>query len=152
MSEDSLRKDDLVLMMDSYKNMITMHQTILEQSAKIIELLSNISIRQDSIASRQEKICNILSEISKKLDDCSLKLQTGGDKVESLKSGLGDALKNVSESIKEKINNHNTKSIEDHNKITNKVYIGWIGMGSIILALLSLILIVYIHALHPLMP
>ena len=30
MSEDKLTRDDLVLLMESYRNMITMHQTILD--------------------------------------------------------------------------------------------------------------------------
>ena len=42
MAEDRLTKDDLVLLMESYRNMITMHQTILDQTNKTIDKLEYI--------------------------------------------------------------------------------------------------------------
>jgi len=115
---DGLTRDDLVLLMESYRNMITMHQTILDQTTHTIEKLDNIATKQDSISTKQNNTCTQLGNIAKRLDDCA---------------------KNLSDS-NTTVHNHSLKSIEEHGKITNKVYIGWIGMGTIIVSLVGLLL------------
>lgn len=117
MSEDRLTRDDLVLLMESYRNMITMHQTILEQTTKTIDKLDNIATKQDSLFSKQGNICVSIDKLSGKVD-------TSVENTERVASSL---------------NAHEKKSIDDHNKITNKVYIGWIGMATIIVALIGLL-------------
>jgi hypothetical protein len=57
MSEDKLTKDDLVLLMESYRNMITMHQTILDQSEKTIEKMGLIADKQDALYAKQNNVC-----------------------------------------------------------------------------------------------
>lgn len=116
MAEDRLTKDDLVLLMESYRNMITMHQTILDQTNKTIDKLDHIATKQDSLFSKQGNVCMDLGQIKGKLDDNA------------------DLIK---DSV-EKISSHEKKSIEDHSKITNKIYIGWVGMITIIVTLIGL--------------
>jgi len=118
MPEDNLTKDDLVLLMESYRNMITMHQTILDQSAKTIEKLDNIISKQDTISTKQGNFCNTLSNITKQLDDV-----------------IGEEKESSS-----KIDNHHEKSIDIHNRILTKIHLGWIGMGTIIIGLIGLII------------
>lgn len=124
---DQLTKDDLVLLMESYRNMITMHQTILDQTNKTIDKLDVISTKQDSLFSKQGNLCSSLDNIMKKVVDSSINIKTNNTKVDDLKSGLI-----------EKLNNHEIRSTEDHGKLTNKIYIGWVGMISIIIALIGL--------------
>jgi len=125
MSEDKLTKDDLVLLMESYRNMITMHQTILDQTNKTIDKLDTIATKQDSLFSKQGSICNQLGSMNGKIDILD-KLDTG-DNIDDLKTKVID-----------KLQDHEKKSIEDHGKITNKIYLGWIGMGTIIIGIVGL--------------
>lgn len=125
MSEE-LTKDDLVLLMESYRNMITMHQTILDQTSKTIDKLDGIATKQDSLFSKQGSVCLQLGNINGKVD----KLDTG-DNIDELKAKVID-----------KLQDHEKKSIEDHGKITNKIYIGWIGMGTIIMSIIGLAVVV----------
>lgn len=118
MSEDKLTKDDLVLLMESYRNMITMHQTILDQSSKTIEKMDTIVNKQDTLFSKQGQICNSLDKITGSLD--------------STAKNLSDVAKNA--------NTHEKKTIEDHGKLANKIHLGWIGMGTIIMGLIGLII------------
>lgn len=140
MAENNLlTKDDLVLLMESYKNMISMHQTILEQSNRTIDSLSEIVNRQESISVKQQSTCGILNDVSKKLDICAEKLDITRTKVDSLQS-----------TIKEKITEHDINSLKSHEKISTKIQIGWIGMGTIILAILSLVIaILHVFTVPP---
>jgi hypothetical protein len=124
---DQLTKDDLVLLMESYRNMIIMHQTILDQTNKTIDKLNGMSEKQDFIFSKQNNLYDTLKNIVEKVNNSSLELKSNNEKTEELKSN-----------IVEKLNSHELKSTEDHSKLTNKIYIGWIGMISIILALIGL--------------
>ena len=139
MPEDKLTKDDLVLLMESYRNMITMHQTILDQGTKIVDVLNTIATKQDSLFSKQGNICSTLNKIQENVCESNNTIKSSKDKIETVGSNLG-----------EKLNNHEKKSIEDHGKITNKIYIGWVGMVSIIIALIGLTLAItnMIHT-HP---
>lgn len=117
MPEENLTKDDLVLLMESYRNMIVMHQTILDQSTKTIEKLDGITSKQDNISSKQVSICGNLTKITGRVDEI-----VGG-----------------CTTIVDKIDKHHEKSMETHNKLTNKIHLGWIGMGTIIIGLIGLI-------------
>lgn len=130
MSEDKLTRDDLVLLMESYRNMITMHQTILDQSSKTIEKMDVIVNKQDTLFSKQGQICNSLDKITGSLDTAA--------------RNLNDVAKNA--------NNHEKKTIEEHGKITNKIYLGWIGMGTIIIGLIGLIIALSDFIQHNPMP
>jgi hypothetical protein len=124
---DQLTKDDLVLLMESYRNMIIMHQTILDQTNKTIDKLNGMSEKQDFIFSKQNNLYDTLKNIVEKVNNSSLELKSNNEKTEELRSN-----------VVEKLNSHELKSAEDHSKLTNKIYIGWIGMISIILALMGL--------------
>lgn len=127
MPEDNLTKDDLVLLMESYRNMITMHQTILDQSTKTIEKLDGIATRQDLISTKQGNICGSLGKITERLDDCSGSLKNANQNIDNMEKKIVDEL-----------NTHEKQSISDHGKLTNKIYLGWIGMGTIIIGLIGL--------------
>jgi hypothetical protein len=117
-----LTKDDLVLLMESYRNMISMHQAILDQSTKSIEISNAIIIKLDALTTKQSSLCNELSNISKSLEDFLRKAEAR------------------STALVAQINGHEKKSLEDHGKIINKIYIGWVGMATIVLSLIGLII------------
>jgi len=127
MGEDKLTRDDLVLLMESYRNMITMHQTILDQTNKTIDKLNIIASKLDSLFSKQGNICNTMNNIDEKINTTIIETKTNNDKID-----------NISINITKNLNDHEKKSIEEHSKLTNKIYIGWIGMVTIILSLIGL--------------
>lgn len=118
MSDDKMTKDDLFLLMESYKNMITMHQTILDQTSKTITKLDNIANKQDNLFSKQGQICNTLKTVANRIDDYADNLSF----------------------ILNKLNAHENKTIEQHSKVVNKIHLGWIGMGTIIMGLIGLVI------------
>lgn len=128
MSEEKLTRDDLVLLMESYRNMITMHQTILDQTTKTISKLDDIITKQNDIISKQGAVCNSLNMITGKIDQTNGKLKDTINKMGTVEDKIG-----------EKIDNHETKRIESDQKIVSKIYLGWIGMGTIIVGLLGII-------------
>jgi hypothetical protein len=130
-AEDKLTKDDLVLLMESYRNMINMHQAVLNQTAKTLEKLNAIDSKQDSLRDKNSSLCNYLTKILDTLDNQD---KMGHD-------------------ISFKVSQHEKKSIEDHNKLANKIHLGWVGMGSIILGLIALVITIinYLHG-NPIPP
>ena len=139
-NNNTLTRDDLVLLMESYRNMITMHQTILDQSSKAIEKLDGIAMRQDSILTKQGTVCNSLTKITGRLDECASSLKESNSNIDTLEQRM------IS-----KLSSHSEKSIEVHEKIINKIHFGWIGMGTIIIGLIGLLytLSTLINTLHP---
>ena len=83
--------------------------------------MSVIATKQDSLFSKQSAICNTINGMDGKMDKCS----TGMD-------GLKDT-------VISSLNKHEKKTIEEHSKLANKIYVGWIGMGTIIMGLVGLI-------------
>jgi hypothetical protein len=117
MPEDNLTKDDLMLLMESYRNMIEYHQTILEQSTKTIEKLDSITTKQDIISTKQNSTCIHLKSITNKLD-----------------SVIGSSADHHKE-----LHDHNIESIKTHGKLANKIHVGWVGMGSIIVGIIAIV-------------
>jgi len=103
--------------------MITMHKTILDQSSKTIEKLDTITSKQDSISTKQGTVCNSLHNITQKLDGV-----VGGNSI-----------------TQQKLDNHHEKSVETHGKLANKIHLGWIGMGTIIIGILGLVIAILSH-------
>lgn len=129
MSEDRLTRDDLILLMESYRNMITMHQTILDQTSKTIERMDNIASKQDSLFSKQGQIFSSLKDITGNIDSVASNLSITTDKIE-----------NMSNNISNKLNDNEKRSIEQHGTVINKIHLGWIGMGTIIIGLIGLVI------------
>jgi len=127
MSED-ITKNDLKIYMDSYENMILLHKTVLDQQTEMTKLLTEVVANQNKISGKQMSTCTALQGITTKLDECSDKLTDSGDK-----------LNTTTDKLKEKLSDHNTESIKEHNKIKNRVYIAFGLSGTIIIGLLGLL-------------
>lgn len=129
MSEDKLTRDDLVLLMESYRNMITMHQAILDQTTKTIERMDTIATKQDSLFSKQGQICHSLESITSGLEGVNTNL-----------SNCNTNIKTLDDSVSKQINEFDKRAIDNQGKLVNKIHLGWIGMGTIILGLIGLIM------------
>jgi len=122
MSDNNLTRDDLILLMDSYRNHFAMNQTLLSQLTKLVDQQTHMIKKCDIIISKQSQTCSGLEKATLELKDSNSKI---------------DGMQNK---IVERVDNHNLSSVKDHNSLKNKIYLGWIGMGTIILSLLGLIM------------
>lgn len=122
-TQNNMTRDDLVLLMESYRNTISMHQAILDQSTKMVEMSNVIINKLDSLTTKQTALCSELANVGRSMEDTLKESEKRGVK-------LDDVVKTIS--------NHEKSSNDEHHKITGKIYIGWIGMISIILSLIGL--------------
>ena len=118
---ENLTRDDLVLLMDSYRNHFAMNQTLLGQLSKIIDNQTSITQKQDTIISKQSNVCDRLSE-------CADKLASANDKIDGMK-----------EDIVEKIYESSLENTKEHGSVKNKIYVGMVGSALIIIALIGLL-------------
>jgi hypothetical protein len=135
--DEKFTKSDLVLLMESYSNMMKMHETVLNQQSQIIEMQKKITEKQDATISKQSTLCNTLSNVTSKLDECAVKLQKTYETLDKVEDNIVYKV----EDTKTIITNHNTKSIEDHSSLKNKIHLGWIGMGSLGIGLVTIIIV-----------
>ena len=91
---NSLSKEDLYLLMESYRNMIQMHSTLVEQHKQIIDL-------QGDLLSKCE-------ESFKELDEAY--------------SNLGNNIQRDLASTKEKVVNNQLEFTKLYSKLSNKIY------------------------------
>jgi drug/metabolite transporter superfamily protein YnfA len=121
---DKLSKNDLYILMESYKNNIQLNTTLLEQQKQLIVMI-NQSV------DKQKVLCENLDQFIQNLTTCSTKLEENHSKliglIESKTNSIGNQL-TVTSSI---------NSVE-HEKITNKIYAAWGGMVLIVISLITL--------------
>lgn len=120
MSDNNLTRDDLILLMDSYRNHFAMNQTLLDQLGRIVDQQSSMMQKQDEMIQKQSRTCQ-------SLHDAATALKSSNDKIDNIKTD-----------IIEKVTDHNLSSTKEHGSLKNKIYVGWIGMLSIIAALIGL--------------
>ena len=128
-------QSDLVLLMESYNNMMRMHETVLSQQTEIIEMQKKITEKQDSTITKQGTTCSKLSTVVSRLDDCAIKLK----ETYSALNTVEDNIVYKVEDTKSIITDYSIKSIEAHSSIKNKIYLGWIGMGTLAIGLMAII-------------
>lgn len=116
-----LTKDDLILLMDSYRNHFAMNQTLLSEITKIIDQQNIITQKQDAIISKQSKVCD-------KLQTCADSLTKANEKIDGMQTNV----------VKE-IHEHSLESSKDHGSTRSKVYVGIVGMGLIVIGLIGLL-------------
>ena len=133
-----LNKDDLYLLMESYRNMIDMHNTLVNQQKMMIEIQSKSTDKQELSLLQQNKNVETLNKISEKLDVC---IKTHNDLISKLTSeheGISNKLSDGIEKLRELLNKNHLDVTKQHSTMTNKIYISMIGMATIVLALIGM--------------
>jgi uncharacterized coiled-coil protein SlyX len=133
-----LSKDDLFLLMESYRNMIQLHSTLVEQQKSIMELQHTLIAKQDNISMKQVKTCDQLALIASKLDDCSNNLIKTNDNIQLACNNIDKNINGGIETVKDKMNGNQVEITKQHSGITNRVYIAMGLMGTIVIALIGL--------------
>ncbi len=104
---DTLSKDDLFLLLESYKNSVEMNTLISQQLSTILETVQQC--KEDNV--------NLESNLKEKIEA---------------------AIKEI-EKIQNSSNVHDKEMIKGHGKILNRTNLLYVGMGSIIIALIMLV-------------
>lgn len=121
---DQLSKNDLYILMESYKNNIQLNTTLLEQQKQLM-------IMNTAAIEKQKEFCSTLDKFIENLTNCSKKLEDNHVKIVEL-------IDNKSSDIQTKIITHDSTNSVEHSKITNKLYVALGGMILIILAVIEL--------------
>jgi len=124
----SLSKDDLFLLMESYRNMIQMYTTLSEQQRQIMESEKVIIQKIDALVTKQIMTCDKLDHIVDVFETyVKTVIELNKKSLESI-----DEVKTSIESLK-------IENIKSHSSLTNKIYIALIGSVTIIATLLNII-------------
>jgi hypothetical protein len=123
-----LNKDDLFLLMESYRNMITLHATLVEQQKQLMVSQSNMIQKQDEIASQQTAICNKLGRVAEKLEECITTLSKTKDDVASQCGSIDNHLDTMSKDL-----------TSQHTGLNGKIYTSMGLMATIVIGLITMI-------------
>ena len=122
-----LNKDDLFLLMESYRNMIQMHSTLVEQQKQIMDLQHDIIKKQDSISMKQTQSCGQLEKVVDRIEESASNL---GKINESVTTGLTDVNTNIG--------NNKLEFTKQHSGINTKIYVSMGAMATIVISLVAL--------------
>lgn len=110
-----LNKEELTLLMDSYKKQVELNtQVLIQQQNLITRLDSMIEIHKDT--------CNNINRVADKIDE------HGKTSIETFNK------------VSEKLNSDRKEGLKEHNDIKFKIYVAMSLMGVIILNLIALYL------------
>jgi Fe2+ transport system protein B len=150
---EEISKNDLFILMESYKNNIQLNTTLLEQQKQIMV------INSQAIEKHQD-LCKSVDELIDKLTTCSRILSDNHTKISNdlnmLSTRLGaefttlntnltikmgneaDKLNSNDTKICNKLDTEKTNLSNEHEKITNKVYLAFIAMGGLVISIIGL--------------
>lgn len=137
--EKNLSRDDLMLLMESYRNTIEMHTTILEQQKQVIQFQHTIVEKQNSILVKQSNVCDKLTTLTQNLDTCAQNISKSNENTNNTYLSIKKEVENEVEKVGIKIEGTKIDNITQHSAITNKIYVGMVGSAVIIIALIGLI-------------
>lgn len=121
---DQLSKNDLYILMESYKNNIQLNTTLLEQQKQLM-------IMNTAAIEKQKELCSTLDKFIENLTNCSKKLEDNHIKIV-------DLIDNKTSDIGTKIITMESNNSIEHSKITNKLYVALGGMVLIVIAVINL--------------
>lgn len=138
-----LKVSDLKLLMDNYQNMIQLNTIILEQQKKIIELQQQVMSKQETASKNQERTCDRLDSVVEKLGICIEKLEKTNDVIYAACEGIEQNIIKRVDHVDDSFSSFAIDTTKQHSGINKSVYIAWVGTGTVIVALVSLLITVF---------
>jgi predicted PurR-regulated permease PerM len=133
-----LNKEDLFLLMESYRNMITMHSTVVEQQKQIIDLQNNIISKQDNISTTQSHTKEQMKVITDKMNSWTSKLADSQKELQAAHIDMEKALTQSIDKVKEKLGDEKLDLTKQHSGINTRIYVSMGAMATIIIGLIAL--------------
>lgn len=134
---------DLRLLMDNYQNIIQMNSIMLEQQKQVVDLQKDIIKRQEDLSRTQFKLCASFESILNKFDSSTDSLLVVNTEARNTLTKINDSMQSKFQVMDDKIDKVHIDNTKEFGKITNKIYIGMVGSGAIIMSLVTLLMIVY---------
>lgn len=138
--EKSLSREDLTLLMESYRNTIELHTTLLEQQKQVLQFQHTIMEKQDSILGKQSKVYEQLSTLATNLGSCASNIDESNKSMTKTLISIKDNVEDEVEKVGTKIEGTRIETIKQHSAITNKIYVGMVGSAVIIITLIGLLI------------
>jgi hypothetical protein len=129
-----LNKDDLYLLMESYRNMIDMHNTLVNQQKSMLENQGKLTDKQELTLIQHNTNLETLSKISNRLDASFALL----DKISKDNESISGKISTGIDKIRETLSSNHLDTTKQNSALTNKVYIAMIGMATIMLAMIGM--------------
>jgi len=126
-SDNKLSKDDLFILMESYKNNIQLNTTLLEQQKQLLLL-------HDTTTNKQKELCNNIDKLIEKLTQCSKTISDNQIKLHEEQSKLDDSIGSVSTQLSLKT----ADLSKEHASLANKMYISLVGMIGIVISVIGM--------------
>lgn len=145
MDVKGLSKEDLYLLMESYKNMITLNATLAEQQKHLMENQEKIIVKQDMLATKQTSVCDRINTMIDRIDTWTNTTKAGHDEIQNTCTGLEESLQGKMDKILDNQTSIVIENTKQHEGIKNHIYGAYIALGSIIASVLTMIYFVYSH-------
>lgn len=133
----AVNRDDLLLMMESYKNQIELNTTLLTRQEVIITKQEEAIGKQQETIAKLAEIATLQGETLAVVGAIPNVLK---DSIRELCENTSDTCKNLSINVDKALSSSRQAQINEHNGITNRIYLGWVGMGTIVIALVGIII------------
>jgi hypothetical protein len=153
MSEKTLSRDDLFLLMKSYENSVQQNTILLNQQQKLIE-------QQSAMLSKQGEVCESVRSIVNKLATCGDNVDHVQDTIVNTINAFGEAINQetqrvttslttaINEQTNQMISHRNsckeehtgvtTSGLKNHNKVTLGIYGVYALLGGIVITVITL--------------
>jgi hypothetical protein len=145
MDVKSLSKDDLYLLMESYRNMITMNATLAEQQKQLIENQGKLLDRQDTLNSKQVQLFDKISTLVDKIDEWTDVTKSGHDEIQNTCTDLESVMAGKLDKIADRTTDLNIENTKQHEGIKNHIYAAYIGLVGTVGSVVALIYFVFAH-------
>ena len=124
---DELSKNDLFILMESYKNNIQLNTTLLEQQKQLMTL--NIQSIE-----KQNELCKHVDGIIDKMSNLAIILSENNSKLSKEITLISTEVSKEVNSISEEINNIGTNLSKEHDKLNFKMWLAFGAMTSTLVA------------------
>ena len=134
-SDNRLSVEDIQLLMGNYQNIIKINTILLEQQKQLYTLCQQLIENQKDLSTDQRDLYNEIQQALKQLEVSQTHI-----------SNLNQTVKDINQSndlnfseARTSFDDFKDKVDAKHNSIIKNIYISMVGMGSIILGLISII-------------
>lgn len=132
-TSERIGRDDLFLLMESYKNTVELNTTLLERK----EIISR---QQVALVESINKMCENQATILTELKTFPETVRRAVEKITQALKDINDTHKKEFRVLREQHAENNKTVIREHAALNNRVYVAFSGMAAIIIALIGIII------------
>lgn len=139
----SLSSEDIKLLMGNYQNIIQMSTILLEQQKQLLSIQNQVLQKQEILTSDQNVTHTQLGGVNEKLEGCIKNIQSTHDTIQTSCVNIDKSISDKLTDTKQQVQELKIDTVKQHASINKNVYIAWVGTGTIILALVGLLISIF---------